>query len=179
MLKQFKKLDPQVKAEWTAELRSDHYYQGREKLKMAATVRDEKGNWDIDEQGQCQYCCLGVLAEQKGILSTPDEENVGVNGLPYLIVIPNEVEDDDGAPSYYDALLPEEFIKEINLDDKAMGLLWRLNDGIRSPVHDVTRLPQEYKNEVFDATEYVEVEDLPSERRWSFEEIADWIDKYL
>lgn len=62
-----KKIDPEVKAQWVAALRSGDYKQGDGYLCM------------VDDRGRERYCCLGVLSDL-----CPDVEKSPYGGTNYM-----------------------------------------------------------------------------------------------
>lgn len=63
------RMDPAVKAQWLADLRSGKYKQGKEKLRkllgMSATALDDAACTNGEAHSdKLRHCCLGVLSEQ-------------------------------------------------------------------------------------------------------------------
>jgi len=68
-------MDEQIKAQWTAALRSGEYEQGQEKLQTI--LRDEDQDSDTyDEETGRAFCCLGVLCDlavKVGVVTEQEE----------------------------------------------------------------------------------------------------------
>ncbi len=91
-------MNPEIRAEWAARLRSGEYKQGRSVLKMIDPVT-----------GVTKHCCMGVLCElavEAGVLTYSDEEGDGVvrYGLNRMT-----------------GQLPEEVISWAQIDDITQG----------------------------------------------------------
>lgn len=54
------KMDPEIKAEWVAALRSGTYNQGKGKLKA---IFDKWADPSLEDKTELRHCCLGVLSE--------------------------------------------------------------------------------------------------------------------
>jgi hypothetical protein len=88
-------MNPEIKAEWVADLRSGKFKQGRSTLR--------RNNQD----GTHDFCCLGVLAEQavrKGVatrygVSGRHTEYVGSDGQVFVTGLSDEVNAWAGLPS--------------------------------------------------------------------------------
>lgn len=64
-------MNPEIKAKWVAALRSGKYKQGKNVLCRPSST------------GELAYCCLGVLGEELGLLSTQghcDWKSWGIDG---------------------------------------------------------------------------------------------------
>lgn len=116
-------MNPEIKAQWTAALRSGEYEQGQGSLR-----RDGK------------FCCLGVLCDQAvkaGIIPEPTQRDI-LDDLLYgqeknSITLPAEVMEwagvTDANPLVDAGILPEGVKWEVEPGDGANPALANLNDG--------------------------------------------------
>lgn len=175
LLRQFKKLDPEFKARWTAALRSEKYEQGQGRLKL--------GTEDANGTVKCRLCCLGVASEvaewKMHIFRVPFWS--GRDGATLSYILP-ELANDMSKMSVErgrNDTLTDWAREAIGLDEGAMCLLWRFNDGYSLVAG--TMLKDDVTGELHLAEEFVmHRSHLPRPgRQHTFQEIAAWIDMYL
>jgi hypothetical protein len=69
-------MNPEIKAQWVAALRSGEYVQGRSSL-----------HYLVDENGNAKFCCLGVLCDLAvkagGVVEEVDTPEEGREGVVY------------------------------------------------------------------------------------------------
>src|SRR5689334_5152197 len=132
------RLKPEVKAKWTAALRSGKYKQGYRQLRVNQYVSDERGILLPKEKQTYHYCCLGVLADlavAEGVC-TWDDQSVVVNGTGEKAwdVLPLGVVDwafdlPENYDSYERTLLNSPGVEVHQGDKPARVMLATLNDG--------------------------------------------------